>query len=467
MSLDPIACHRAHAAKDRRFDGKFFVCVSSTGIYCRPVCPVKTPKAENCSYVRHAAQAEALGYRPCLRCRPELAPGHSVADVADRRAKWALAQIESQSFDGDMAALVGRSGVSERQLRRVVKSAFGIPPKQIASTHRRLTAKRLISDTSMPIGEVAVASGYGSLRRFNDEFVRHYGLSPSGIRKSGKRPSEGMVTHLGFRPPYDWDGLIGFFRHRAVSGVESIDGGYARTVRVAGKTGWVRVEHAAERHCLKVTVSESLLGASRHVLHRLRRQFDIDSDPETVSAVLAPLGCAGGIRLPGAFDPFETAVRAILGQQVSVAAATTLAGRIAERFGGPLVGAPYRLTRVFPVPEDLAALSGQEVASVGLPVKRAQTLVLLARAIVDGQVDLSGRQPEEETKAALLAVPGIGPWTVEYLAMRGLADPDAWPAGDLGLKRAVGAGNLDPEAFRPYRSYAALMCWRDGAAGAA
>lgn len=472
MQLDGPTCYRALRARDARFDGRFFVAVSSTRIYCRPVCAVRPPRRENCRFYPSAAAAESAGYRPCLRCRPELAPGLSSVDARSRLAQAAASLIEDGiAQEGSLEAIAVRLGVTDRHLRRTFQAEFGVTPVAFAQTQRLLLAKRLLTDTAMPVTDVAFASGFGSLRRFNALFRQRYRLQPRQLRREAARgEADAFRFELGYRPPYDWPALAAFLAARAIPGVESVTGGrYRRTVRVSagGKAhaGWIEVRPAAKRPALEVVLSTSLSRAIPTVLARVKALMDLACDPAPVAEALGALAAARpGLRVPGAFDGFELAIRAVLGQQVSVAAASTLAGRLAARFGEALETPHAGLGVLFPAAERIAALEVAEVAALGLPAARARTVLAIAQAVARGGLDLRPGADLDPTLDALGALPGVGEWTAQYIAMRALAWPDAFPQSDLGVLKAL--GTRDPrhalaaaEAWRPWRSYAVLQLW--------
>jgi AraC family transcriptional regulator of adaptative response / DNA-3-methyladenine glycosylase II len=474
MELAPDRCYRALAARDARFDGAFYVGVSTTGIYCRPICVARTPGRDRCRFYRTAAEAEQAGYRACFRCRPELAPGRAPLDAVPRLAARAVARIEEGALnEGTLDDLAGQLGVSGRQLRRAVEAELGVAPVALAQTRRLALAKQLLQDTRLPLIDVALASGFGSVRRFNALFLARFGRPPSALRREsaaggGRNGGDGAAAdgragvslRLDFREPYDWDGLLAFFAARAVPGVERVERAtYARAVRVGDRTGTLEVRR--EGRSLRVDISLSLTPVLMKVVARLRAQFDLDADPHAIGAALRQekrlarlVARRPGLRVPGAFDPFEATVRAVLGQQVSVGGATTLAGRLAARFGDgdPTFGAG--LLRTFPQAAALAARSVDELAAIGLPRARAATLGAVAAAFAHGV------QSAED----LRGLPGVGPWTLSYVGMRAFRDPDAFPASDLGVRKALGgAGPRDAEALveraRPFRAYAALHLW--------
>jgi AraC family transcriptional regulator, regulatory protein of adaptative response / DNA-3-methyladenine glycosylase II len=477
MNLDPHTCYRALEARDARFDGRFFVAVSSTRIYCRPICTVRPPKRENCHFFPSAAAAEASGYRPCLRCRPELAPGNASVDATTRLAQAAASMMEDGTLDKEkLDALAARLGITDRHLRRAFGAEFGVSPVEFAQTQRLLLAKRLLTDTALPVTEVAFASGFGSVRRFNALFKQRYRLQPSELRRRrGATPAtaagEALQFELSFRPPYDWRAIRTFLDARSIRGVEAIEGGrYRRTVRLAidgeEHRGWVGIEMSPGKPTLGVAVSASLARALPPVLSRVKALMDLACHPAEVARALGPLAKRRpGLRVPGAFDGFEIAVRAILGQQVTVAAARTLAGRFAAMFGDPIATPFASLTTVFPPATRVAALSPSDVARLGMPAARARTVVALAAAIADGRLVLMPNADVETTLDALRAVPGIGEWTAQYIAMRALSWPDAFPHTDYGVMKALGETSARRvlaagEAWRPWRAYAVMHLWQ-------
>ncbi len=478
MPLDSDSCYRALLAHDPRFDGKFFVGVSSTGIYCRPVCTVRPPRRENCRFFPSAAAAEVEGYRPCLRCRPELAPGNAGIDATARIAKVAVDLIEDGALDdGDVEALASRVGVTSRHLRRVFDIEFGVSPVAYAQTHRLLLAKHLLTDTELPVTEVALASGFASLRRFNALFKSRYRMAPGRLRAdaTARESPAALSFGLSFRPPYDWEAMLEFLRARAIGGVEEVSGDvYRRTLAVeqrgATHSGWIEVRLAPHKPALAVGVAASLAHAVPAVLARVKHAFDVDCDPERVAEALGKLASdAPGLRVPGAFDGFELAVRAVVGQLVTVRGARTLLRRIAEAFGAPVGEVhPAGLTRLFPSAARLAACSENELASLGITRARSRTVLALARTVMAGELALTPGADVDATMARLLSLPGIGTWTAQYIAMRALGWPDAFPAADLGVLKAMRETRppralARSEAWRPWRAYAVVHLWRKGA----
>jgi AraC family transcriptional regulator of adaptative response / DNA-3-methyladenine glycosylase II len=510
--FDHAQLYRALAARDARFDGAFFVGVTSTRIYCRPVCTARTPRADRCRFYASAAAAERRGFRPCLRCRPELAPaagppghdgGPASVDAVRRLARAAGARIAAGALDGGggLDALAAALGVTARHLRRAVERELGASPVALAQTRRLLTAKQLLAETALPVTRVAAASGFQSVRRFNALFQARYRLAPTAVRRATRATAAGaedgagdgaaVRLSLAYRPPYDWPAVRDYLAARATPGVEGVAPGaagpnaaagarYWRAVRVGAHRGVVAVGPGARPHTLAVELSAGLLPAVVPLLARLRRLLDLDADPASVDAHLAAdPALAGhvrrrpGLRVPGAVDGFELALRAVLGQQVSVRGATTLAGRLAALVGEPLddaAGAPAGLTRHAVDAARLADAGAAAVAGVGLPRARAAAVVALARAAADGalpELTADGGAPGAGPAAFVrrfTELPGVGPWTAAYVAMRALRWPDAFPDGDLALRRA--AGGLSParlrlaaERWRPWRAYAAMHLW--------
>jgi AraC family transcriptional regulator, regulatory protein of adaptative response / DNA-3-methyladenine glycosylase II len=472
MLLDSEACFRAVRSRDRRFDGRFFTAVVSTGVYCRPICPVRPPKRENMRFYSSAAAAEGAGYRPCLRCRPERAPGLATVDAASRLAGAAIARIEEHAVsNGKMSDLAGELGVSDRHLRRVTEAEFGVSPIELAQTQRLLLAKRLLSETSLRLTDVAFAAGFGSVRRFNALFKSRYGLNPRSIRRSsGTAP--GLTCQLDFRPPLAWQSMLAYLRNRAIPGVETVDAThYRRTVALANRQGWISVSLAKSATALEVVLSPTLAPVVGGVIVRVKHLFDLSAAPDAVAALLAEdamlkpaVKRLPGLRVPGAFDGFELAVRAVLGQQVSVKGANTLAGRWAATFG-TMIDTPHPgLDRLAPTADRMCNVATHEIQALGLPGSRARCLAALARAVADRRVVLSTGANVEEQLECLSGLPGVGPWTAQYIAMRALHWPDAFPEGDLGLLRTA---HLKPkelraraECWRPWRAYAAHYLWQ-------
>ena len=470
MELETTSCYKALQARDTRFDGAFFVGVRTTGIYCRPICTAKTPRQENCRFYASAAAAERAGFRPCLRCRPELAPGRAPIDATSRLAEAAYTRIEEGALSvGGVEDLARDLGVTSRHLRRVVESAFGVSPVALAQTQRLLLAKRLLTDTDMSVTDVAFASGFASLRRFNALFRERYRLNPTELRKTRLEATVpvALTFELAYRPPLDWDSLLTFLAGRASCGVEAMEGRrYLRTVRLGGHSGWLTAEPTAVRSTLRLEVSSSLAPVLLHLLALVRRLFDLTADPQQIAGHLGALAEAHpGLRVPGAFDGFEMGVRVILGQQVSVKAASTLAARVAARFGEPIETPFAALTHLFPTAERIADAATADLTALGIVTARAEAIRALAREVAAGRLRLEPGVETEATLERLKTLPGIGEWTAQYLAMRALGRPDAFPHTDLAIRKAL--GNPTPrrlleqaEIWRPWRSYAAMHLWK-------
>jgi len=471
MRLDPDTCYQTMLSRDRRFDGWFFVGVSSTGIYCRPVCPVRTPKRENCRFFANAAAAERAGFRPCLRCRPELAPGNGLLDVSSRLAQAAATLIEEGFLNtGSLSALAARVGVTDRHLRRIFDAEFGVSLIEFAQTQRLLMAKRLLTDTALPVGMVALAAGFGSVRRFNDLFLKQYGLNPLRFRKGADgRGADSMTFALGYRPPFCWDGMLAFLARRHIAGVERIDDdAYARTLALnhGGRDvrGWISVRHAPRRYALDVTLPVSLAPVVGQVLVRVRRLFDLASRPDLIDGHLGDLAAGTpGMRVPGTVDGFEIAVRAIVAQQLSLSRSRQILSRIAERFGTEMA-APPGLTRAFPAAAAFARLPVCALEETGVTRTRAEAIVAVAEAVSSGRMLLEPAAPLEETLAALRRIRGIGEWAVQYIAMRSLGWPNAFPEDDPApetpLRHASpSAPDGRVEQWQPWRAYATVHVW--------
>ncbi len=477
---DAKTCEQARLSRDPRFDGLFFTAVHSTRIYCRPVCPA--PWAKRVRYYRTAAAAEADGYRPCLRCRPELSP----ADGAWRRGDAVLARalkLVEQGFlaEQPLSALAARINLGERQLRRLFVERIGASPIAVHGTRRLLFAKQLLTETTLPITEVAHASGFGSVRRFNASFQAAYRMAPRDLRK---RPgietvanSESLVLRLAYRPPYDFTAMLDFLRGRALPGVEVVDhASYARVIGGNGlPAGWLRISQWQGELALRLELHGAKASQLPDIVGRLRRMFDLDADPDAIARVLRSdrrltplLRKRPGLRIPSGWDGFEISVRAILGQQVSVAAARTFAARIAQRFGETLEAQlAHGLTHVFPTPLQLAEA---DLSAIGLTRTRADAVRTVSRAVLAGVVDFRADRTLEDFVARWTALPGIGPWTAHYIALRAMGHPDAFPADDLVLQKALPndgsrmsarALTAHAERWRPWRAYAVLQLWRD------
>jgi AraC family transcriptional regulator of adaptative response / DNA-3-methyladenine glycosylase II len=485
MDMDFEACRRAFVTRDARFDGRVFGAVKTTGIYCRPICPARTPKPENMTFYPTAAAAQEAGYRPCLRCRPEASPDLGAWRGTSNTVSRALALIEGGALDaGDVDALAARLGVGERQLRRLFRQHLGAAPVTVAQTRRVLLAKQLIQETRLPMAEVALASGFGSVRRFNETFQQLFGRPPGDLRRLAGEASAaaaGVTVKLPYRAPYDWDAIIGFLTARAIPGVEAVSPRrYARTLSVDGAAGVVVVT-PGDGDFLVAEIRFPKLQALPAVIARIRRVFDLTADPQLIGdhlsqdAILAPLVAARpGLRAPGAWDGFEMAVRAILGQQITVTAARNLAAKLVATYGEPIddaAAAGLGLTCVFPTPQRLV---GQDIAALGMPQARGRALEALARTVAADPAIFTPRADLESAIAALSALPGVGEWTAQYIALRELREPDAFPHADIGLLRAMASPEgVRPTAeqllarsqhWRPWRAYAAQHLWAADAA---
>ncbi len=478
MKLNEDICYKALVANDPRFDGLFFVGVSSTGIYCRSVCPARNPHRNKCTYYPNAASAERQGYRPCLRCRPELAPSLSPFGSNNTIVPGIISRIQAGALNkgSNVDELAAEFDLSSRQIRRLLREEAGVSPIEYAQTCRLLLAKQLLTETHLPIIKVAYASGFSSLRRFNQSFLEHYRLPPSQLRKeNGKvKTRDSMSLRLTYRPPFEWESLLAFLAPRAINGVEHVtECTYERTVSLGDYQGWLRVKQSNYTNALSVEISPSLTNVLQIVLAKLRDLFDLYARPDVIDSHLteckrlAPLvRKRPGLRVLGAFDGFELAWRAILGQQVSVAGATTLAGRFAQTFGEPTETPNDNLNLFTPLPSRVAASTPGRIAKLGLPLKRAATLQALARLITDEPALLNPGRSISSATDKLLAIPGIGPWTTSYIAMRVLRYPDAFPDSDLGLKHALNKTSPSQirklaEPWRPFRAYAAMHLWAD------
>ena len=502
-------CYQAALSRDARFDGCFFTCVTSTKIYCRPVCRVKAPKRENCWYVQHAAQAESAGYRPCMRCRPELAPHSLIWSTQDASHTLALqaahlwddtsSRVKAGASAGQaslpsVAQAAAKLGVSDRHLRRIFEAHLGVSPLQYLQTRRLLCAKQLLTDTRLPIADIALASGFASLRRFNAAFVQHYRFNPTQLRKNSQGPSTSfssqaslakradascITVHLAYRPPYDVGHMLAFALKRQIDTIETVAAcaafpWAARTFSLqnAGTlhSGWLRYSFNAAQHTVALQVRDSLCYALPTVIARMRAALDLDADPHAINAVLgAHFVGSEGIRVPGCADGFEVAVRAIVGQQVSVAAGRTLTQRIVQTFGNA-IETPYpELTRLFPAAAALAHAAPAALGALGIVKQRQAAIIALAQAVGSGALNLNTPANALATIEQLKALPGIGDWTAQYIAMRALRWPDAFPAGDVALHNALGlrgdkhparAAEAASQAWRPWRSYAVLRAWQ-------
>ena len=485
--LDPDICYRALQTRDARFDGRLFVGVASTGIYCRPICPAKTPKRKNCTFFSSSATAQAAGFRACLRCRPEISPELPGWRGTSNTVSRALALIANGFLDhedGTVEALAAHVGMGARQLRRLFDQHLGASPIAVAQTRRLLFAKQLIHDTSLSMADVAMAGGFGSLRRFNDVFRTLYHRPPRELRRDSLRSTTPIPTDasirlpIPYRPPYDWEALLDYLRVRAIDGLEVVeDGGYRRSIMHEGLQGTVAVAQMPGQHTLLATIQFPSVRALQAIVTRVRHQFDVGADIDTITAhlakdhTLAPLiASRPGLHTPGCWDGFELAVRAVLGQQVTVEAARRLGSKLVNLYGDPLLNAgDARLTRTFP---SAGCLATADLSRIGMPAARRATVKALAQAAVGNPGLFMPRGSIEESLAQLRAIRGIGEWTAQYIALRALREPDAFPATDLGILRgAAHSGGIAPtapqllqraEAWRPWRGYAAQHLWTVG-----
>jgi AraC family transcriptional regulator of adaptative response / DNA-3-methyladenine glycosylase II len=479
MDLDHDACFRAVKLRDARFDGRFFTAVKTTGIYCRPICPARTPQSRNVTFFPTAAAAQEAGFRPCLRCRPETAPDMPAWRGTSTSVARGLALIELGALDGgNVDQLAERLGMGERQMRRLFRQHLGASPIAVAQTRRILLAKQLIHETHLPMTEIAFAAGFGSIRRFNETFRDLFGRPPGALRRLGgpdvAAADQGEFSLLlRYKPPYDWPAMLRFLEQRAIAGVEWVAAGiYSRSIALDGTQGQISVQPAAG-NALRASIRISRLATLPNIIARLRRQFDLAADPLSIAAhlgtdpLLAPLlKQRPGLRVPGAWDGFELAIRAVLGQQITVAAAIRLAGRLVAAYGQPLAEPGPHLTHVFPTP---AALAKADLTSLGMPRSRAATLNGVAAAAIADPELFGVRCDLDEAIGKLRSIRGVGEWTAQYIALRQLREPDAFPAADIGLMRALAndAGRRPSapqllaraQAWRPWRAYAAQHLW--------
>ena len=480
MTLHDDAAYLALKTHDARFDGRLFVGVTSTGIYCRPVCRVRTPLRRNCQFFANAASAERGGFRPCLRCRPELSPGLSLADSSQVLAQHAARLIELAARSGAdpyLPDIAARLGVTDRHLRRIFRLAHGVTPIDYLSTQRLLLAKQLLTDTDMPVTQVALASGHASLRRFNAAFMQRYRMNPSALRKQARPPPSAAATA---RRACAWPTgrpttstvSCASWRQRALPGVETVEGlEVRRTLRWLHQgqwlQGWLQCRFVPLRNELQLGVAPALLPAVGSIMQRLRHALDLDADPSLIGPCLAtmPVPAPAGLRVPGAMDGFETATRIILGQQVTVAAARTLTRRLVDELGQDIHTPFAELNRLFPSAADMAGAAPERIGRLGIVRQRVAALQALAREVADGRIELHPAAPLAATLDALRELPGIGEWTVQLIAMRVLAWPDAFAASDIGVLNALGTRDVaqvlaQAEAWRPWRAYAVMGLWQ-------
>ena len=495
MTIDGDAAYQILLAHDARFDGKIFVGVTSTGVYCRPICRVRMPSRRNCRFFATPAQAEAAQFRPCLKCRPELAPGPglpwTVMDASRTLARQAAVLLEEASANDEapsVAAVAARLGVSDRHLRRIFFSEHGVTPLQYLQTRRLLLAKQLLTDTDLPVAQIALTSGYRSLRRFNAAFASGYRMNPMRLRRTASATATAAMQRsaatvqgieapaitvlLGYRPPFDRAALIAFVAQRAIPGIEAADAAsIRRTVRVGAlgpHAGWLEASFVPDTARVRLSFAPAMGPSSGAVIAAVRRWLDLDAAPDTIDQGLVGLPGDAGLRLPGSVDAFELAVRAVLGQQVTVAAARTLARRLVDRFGSAVATPWSDITRAFPGPEALAAAPLEHIAELGIIRSRAGAIQAIAATWPElARLFAPGSSPDRLVEQ-LRELPGIGPWTAHYIAMRGLGWPDAFPPGDVAAQKAMRqlfgattrrACDAHAEAWRPWRAYALLRLW--------
>lgn len=476
LDLDRGALERARLSRDPRFDGKFFIAVTTTGVYCRPVCPAPTSKSSNVRYYATAAAAAEAGFRPCLRCRPEAAPGTPAWIGTSAVVKRALRLIDDGALDEDTVdALAARVGVGARHLNRLFVEYVGASPIAVAQTRRLHFAKRLLDETNLPITQIALAAGFGSIRRFNTAFQQTYARAPRQLRKPprGSTTTRGeVVLRLAYRPPYHWSQVLDFLATRSLPGVERVDAhGYARTVALDDGHAIIYVRPLESAHSLELRVQGAPPSSLFQLASAARRTFDLAADPAAIALafesdpLLSPLvSNEPGLRIPGAWDPFECVVRAVLGQQVTVAAGRTLTARLVMRAGQAIASETPGLTHLFPSPAQLEAAN---LDGLGITGARIRALKAMARAVMEGRVDFS--LPAADVAVALASLPGFGDWTAQYVSLRALGEPDAFPSGDLVLRRVAGVNGTPltvrllearAEAWRPWRGYAVMHLWR-------
>lgn len=441
MELNEDICYKIIKAKDARFDGVFFLAVDSTKIYCRPTCKVPAPKKENCKYYDSAAKAESLGYRPCLRCRPEMAPNYSEFTQKNDLLNSILDYFKLQDYQGGIIGKAGEYfGISSRHINRLFHDVLGVAPKDYIMTKRLLRAKALLTDTNLSITKVSELSGFGSPSRFSEALKKHYRLTPSAIRKEKKSSSEFISMYLYYRPPYDWELMMNFLKVRAIPHVENVTekGLYRRSLKIEKNgliySGWIEVKPLQDECKVEIKVSNSLEKIIITVVELVRRAFDLDLDPNQLPQIINK-----SVRLPGCFDSFEVACRAIIGQQVTVKAATTLSGRVAENLGTKAVTPWHDIDRYFPTAKEIDGRKDVEnlMGTNGIIGSRSKTIISLAKKVVDNEVDFNNNRNPDELKENLKAIKGIGPWSAEYILMRGISWPDAFPVSDLVIKNKL------------------------------
>jgi AraC family transcriptional regulator, regulatory protein of adaptative response / DNA-3-methyladenine glycosylase II len=486
-TVEPILLYQAMLSRDRRFDGLFFAAVTTTGVYCRPICPAIKPKFENVVFYPSAAGAETAGFRPCKRCRPDTAPGTPIWSGTSSAVSRALQLIEEGFLDsGDVVQLADCLHMGDRQLRRLFQEHLGASPHAIALTRRLDFARKLIDETTMPMTEIAFASGFESIRRFNDAIKKRFDQNPSELRNHSRTSLPDVPHHhrmtllLPFRPPLDWTSLLYYLKGREIAGVEVVDienNRYYRSIRLEHSQGVMMVTPAKKEGHLELTLEIKNTADLMEIVRRVSRQFDLSADPLFINQYLAQdpslvdiITAYPGLRVPGGWDNYEIAIRTILGQQISIAGANTVTARLVSYCGDQAAPSfQSGITHYFPTPSTIAALTVPQLAKIGMPGKRAETLILLSEKIASKKIQIEGVIHGESVKRSLLDIPGIGPWTVEYISMRALREPDAFPATDLALKRELADLATDlaapkkmkrPDCWRPWRSYAAIYLWK-------
>ncbi|MCW5822809.1 MAG: DNA-3-methyladenine glycosylase 2 family protein [Cyanobacteria bacterium TGS_CYA1] len=470
-TLNSKVCYEALKSRDKRFDGRFFVGVKSTKIYCRNICRVKLPKEVNCTFYANASQAEKAGYRPCLKCRPELAPGLSQADSVSKLAGAIAARLEELDGESDslnLEDLAKEFNISSRHLRRVVELEFGVSPVELLQTKRLLLAKRLLTDTNISVTQIAMASGFNSIRRFNALFQERYRLKPTQLRKERQiKTKDTLECLMRYQIPYDYLSILKFLKVRCFKGVEHVDielGTYSRTVKLDNCCGWIHIENLPKDAMLKLTMSASLAPVMPKVISRVKRLFDLSAPISDIEEKLGKLVKIKGLRVPGSFDGFEMVTRVILGQQVSVSAATTLSGRLAQKFSTKIETPFEQLTHL---PVHSSTISGaalDDICKLGIVSARAKAIKEIAQLIETGELNLEPTADIEQIFLRLRNIKGIGDWTVQVIAMRALSYPDAFPTLDLGIKKALGLTKtrdleIIAEQWRPWRAYACMHLW--------
>ena len=480
MLLDADVYEDARQSRDARFDGRFFVGVLTTGIYCRPVCPVRVPKKENVQLYKSAAAAAAAGYRPCLRCRPESSPGTPAWSGSSWKVSRALQLIDQGFLDlGTVDALAREIHVGPRQLSRLFQQHLGASPVEVAQTRRLHFAKKLLDETPMSLTEICFAAGFGSVRRFNAVFIATYGRSPKQLREKARlrvaATAPGITLRLYYRPPFDWRALLAFLAYRAIPGVEHVtESSYARTLRLDDKVGDFEVQFLPDANALDVQINFPDSRHLYHIIDRVRALFDLRADSAQIDqflaldALLKPmLQKFPGLRVPGCWDGFEVAVRAILGQQVTVRAASTLVARLAARYGAAYQCANPALTHIFP---DAQTLSAAAMDSMGIVGQRIAAIQAVATAVAGNTLAIQRTTDTTDFVARICEIKGIGEWTAHYIAMRALGDPNAFPHSDLILRRAAAAPGAEftakqllqrAEVWQPWRAYAVILLWRN------